>query len=637
MPLPRRMRRPAGTRPRLAAGLALLAAPVAVGLAAAPAAASASDPEDRFERYAMDVVVGADGVADVRLDLAVDFGDDPNRGPVLTYLVKQPFPGAEVPTDRVYRISGVRAESPTDAPTAVHVEEEGAWLEIRIGEEDRDELTGVHEYVVTYRVEGWVNSAAAFEDLDEDRVEVNVIGDAWDVPLDRVAVTVRGPADATEVGCWVGTRGSEAQCPTAETSGPTSTFRAADLDPGEQLTVRVDFPAGTFGDVGPVLQERWTAGRAFSVTPATALVTGLVAVAGIGHAVRRIRRDGRDEQFADLTPGLTPAPGGPAEVGPRRRTPVAVQFTPPSGLRPGELGTLVDEKADPHDVTATLVDLAVRGYLRIEQVGPADGRADDGGAGGDEGDWRLVRLREPDDALVPYERTLLDALFEDRTEVTLAELRTTFAASMAAVQQGLYEEVTAKGWFRRNPASARARWAGAGAGILVLGVVATILLALVSTWALVGVAVVVVGVVVLSMSGAAPARTATGTAVLAQTEGFRRYLETAEADQLRFEEGQDLFSRYLPFAIAFGLTERWARLFADLAARGHDLPEPAWYAGPAYAHGAVWASAHTFTDDLTGFTHVADSSLTAPTPASSGSSGGGFAGGGVSGGGGGTW
>ena len=47
---------------------------------------------------------------------------------------------------------------------------------------------------------------------------------------------------------------------------------------------------------------------------------------------------------------------------------VAVQFTPPAGLRAGQIGTLIDEEANVVDVTATIIDLAVRGYLRIEEI-----------------------------------------------------------------------------------------------------------------------------------------------------------------------------------------------------------------------------------------------------------------------------
>ncbi len=47
--------------------------------------------------------------------------------------------------------------------------------------------------------------------------------------------------------------------------------------------------------------------------------------------------------------------------------PVAVQYAPPEGMSPAEAGTLVDEIAAMRDITATIVDLAVRGYIVIEE------------------------------------------------------------------------------------------------------------------------------------------------------------------------------------------------------------------------------------------------------------------------------
>src|SRR6185295_19087769 len=74
------------------------------------------------------------------------------------------------------------------------------------------------------------------------------------------------------------------------------------------------------------------------------------------------------------------------------------------------------------------------------------------------------------------------------------------------------------------------------------------------------------------------ARTADGSAVLAQSLGFKRYLVTAEARQIRFEEAQDIFSRYLPYAIVFGVADRWAGTFSEVAeaatAAGHSLGMP---------------------------------------------------------------
>jgi uncharacterized membrane protein len=156
--------------------------------------------------------------------------------------------------------------------------------------------------------------------------------------------------------------------------------------------------------------------------------------------------------------------------------------------------------------------------------------------------------------------------------------------------------------------------------------------------ALVPLAVLLLGVLLMMLSGSAPARTADGTAVLAQALGFRQYLATAEADQLRFEEGQDVFSRYLPYAIAFGLTDRWARVVADLAAQGRAVAEPGWYVGSHPVAGVYWATA--FAGSMDRFQSVATAAISAPTPGSGGSSGvggGGFSGGGVGGGGGGGW
>ncbi|MGV8967219.1 MAG: DUF2207 domain-containing protein [Cellulomonas sp.] len=300
-----------------------------------------------------------------------------------------------------------------------------------------------------------------------------------------------------------------------------------------------------------------------------------------------------------------------------------MQFSPPAGFRAGQLGTLIYERADPRDVTATIVDLAVRGYLRIEQISEANflGRG---------ADWRLVKLRGADGELGSYETTLLDGVFAGRSAVSLSELKSTFAATMASVQGELYDDVTARNWFRGNPKTVRTHWYLAGIGLVLLGLFCTVLLAAFTHWGLVGLAALVVGLVVLVVAPHAPARTATGTAVLAQTLGFRQYLATAEADQLKFEEGEDLFSRYLPYAIVFGLAERWAGVFARLAAQGRAIAEPTWYYGPGYQVGAFWLATNSFGHAMESFSAIATESISAPTPGSSGSSGfsGGFSGGG---------
>ena len=142
--------------------------------------------------------------------------------------------------------------------------------------------------------------------------------------------------------------------------------------------------------------------------------------------------------------------------------------------------------------------------------------------------------------------------------------------------------------------------------------------------------------VVMALSGRlAVGRTPEGSAVLDQLLGFRRFIETAEANQLRWEEGEDVFSRYLPFAVVFGETERWEKIFAELAAQGRLAGDPSWYSATTSV-----AATTGLVSALSGFTAAATSSVISSTTGSSGGSGfsgGGSAGGGGGGGGGGGW
>src|SRR5690625_3373840 len=139
----------------------------------------------------------------------------------------------------------------------------------------------------------------------------------------------------------------------------------------------------------------------------------------------------------------------------------------------------------------------------------------------------------------------------------------------------------------------------------------------------------------------APQRTAKGYAYYVQAMGFKKYLETAEAGQLQFEAGEDIFSRYLPYAMVFGIVERWVALFTDLAAQGRWTTEPIWYTG--VATGAFFSSTESaaFASSLAGLESAASlAAMSGATPGASGGSsfsGGGFSGGGVGGGGGGSW
>ncbi len=146
-----------------------------------------------------------------------------------------------------------------------------------------------------------------------------------------------------------------------------------------------------------------------------------------------------------------------------------VEFAPPDDMRPGQMGTLIDEQANVLDVSATLVDLAVRGYLLIQEI-PKEGWFG-------KPDWRLIRLEKPDDDLLTYERRLLTGLFRDGTEVTISELKNTFAKRLEGVQESLYADAVERGWFTRAPRQGAIEVAGPGRLALIVAAAATFALA----------------------------------------------------------------------------------------------------------------------------------------------------------------
>jgi uncharacterized membrane protein len=171
----------------------------------------------------------------------------------------------------------------------------------------------------------------------------------------------------------------------------------------------------------------------------------------------------------------------------------------------------------------------------------------------------------------------------------------------------------------------------AAVGVAVL---VTYLLARFTDAGLLGLGLFIGAVALLALAHRMPARTAKGRAALVKTLGFRQYLGTAEANQIKFEEKEDIFSRYLPYAMVFHETDHWAKVFASVGAgaAGGSAVAPAllWYVGP------IGWDFGSLGDSLNSFAVTTGSAITS-SAVSSGSGGASFSGGGFGGGGGGSW
>jgi len=325
---------------------------------------------------------------------------------------------------------------------------------------------------------------------------------------------------------------------------------------------------------------------------------------------RRYAGSAVDAAFGNETGAEEPVGLGRGDAGP-------VEFVPPDGVLPGEVGTLVDEHANLVDVTATIVDLAVRGWLTITDL---------------DGDYELTATQVAGKGtLRAYETALMSALFGAGPDVKLSDLKYKFRAELAQIQNAMYDDVVEQGWYRIRPDRTRQRWVLIALGCLVVSVVATVLVALRSSFGLVPVGLVLGAITLLAVASHMPSRTGKGSAMFSRVRGFRRLFD--EGDQgirEKFAEQHEIFSQYLPYAIVFGCTDKWARVFSQLDAQ---QLETGWY------HGSAPFNAILLASSINNFGTVATGTLYASQPSSSSASGfgGGFSGGGGGGGGGGSW
>ncbi|MEA2661284.1 MAG: hypothetical protein QOH08_856 [Chloroflexota bacterium] len=545
--------------------------------------------------FRADITVRADGSLAILESIDVDFDGQQKHGILRDIPTRYRYDDAN---DRLYRLAVQSVTDGSGRSLTYQVSAGDTITEIKIGDPNRT-VTGRQSYRIRYTVAGALNAFA-----DHDELYWNVNGDAWAVPATATSASVIVPApDALQrVTCFQGPTGSTEPC-RAAISGNVATFTATRaLAPGEQLTLVTALTSGAVAVGGPILTAR-PRGFVdyFSTSPVALAVAAAVLLGGLYLVWWIWWTRGRDRG--------------------RARGAIIAEYEPPGKLRPAQLGVLVDESADARDLVATIVDLAVRGYITITE------HAKHGLFG--HPDWTLDK-KKPGDDLLPYEQRLFEGLFKEGDSVLLSSLKGTFAPTLKGAEELLYADATKRGWFVADPSRVRTVYAGLGCVTALAGIGLVVLLGQAFGLGLAGLALVPAGLLLLVLNRAMPARTAAGAALFAQALGFKRYMDTAETDRAKFAEKEGLFTAYLPYAVMFASVERWTRAFAGL-----DTSQ----AVSSFYVGSGAFNALTFSNSFAGFSSTLASTVVS-TPAGSGGSGfsgGGFSGGGGGGGGGGSW
>lgn len=544
---------------------------------------------------------------------------------------------------------------------AFHLKKTANGIRVYMGRKDRVVRTGVQTYTLTYRTD---RQLGYFDEFDE--LYWNVTGNGWAFSIEQAQAVVEPPpgAEVIDVSAYTGKTGSRGQNFTysRDDSGNIRFVTTRMLRPREGLTIAVSWPKGFVPT--PTFTDK--AGYFLSDNPTTiAAVLGMIIL--MTYYLWVWFKIGRD-----------PVKG-----------PIIPLFSPPKGFTPGAVRFVTRMGFDHKAFASAVVDMAVKGFLDIEENGDK---------------YTLSKTGTNGPLLSMGERMIAKNLFQGTDRITLETANhTKIGKAVNAFKKSLKIDFE-KRYFQRN-----SRWLIPGGVISLITLVCMVLsapevgaaifmLVWLSIWtgacfALVwgtvkawetalsndttggfknkagslGITLFTLPFVVFEFFGmwalsniVSPmavvvlfliiavnfifyhlmkAFTMYGRRIMDQIEGFKLYLSVAEKQGLAMrnppEKTPQLFEKFLPYALALDVENQWSEQFADVlaqAGRGSDY-SPTWYAGNNWHSLGASGMAHNLGSSFSS----AISSSSSPPGSSSGGGGGGSSGGGGGGGGGGGW
>ncbi|GAA0879792.1 hypothetical protein GCM10009119_27610 [Algoriphagus jejuensis] len=501
--------------------------------------------------------------------------------------------GDEVKND--FSIISVRRDG-SESP--YHTKQENGHLSIYFGESSEFLAPGTYAYEITYSIPGQIRF---FDDHDE--LYWNVNGTQWPFAVDKISAEIFLPegADLVQKACYTGQYGSSERNCESDANGKVITFEAGPLSPYENLSIAVGFTKGIIAAPPPpgFLQR-----NGFQI---------LMAAFGLfllGYYL-----------FTWLNYGIDPP-----------KPTVIPLFDPPANLSPASVGMLSKGFFWQDFVTASVVSLASKGFLRIEE------KTNESFFGlFKQKEFELIREKDPDDTLPKEEKVLLSSLFSSKQRITLAgKYDPTIETAVKSFQSSLssqWNSLIYKGFNLKFWILPLLLFAGYIAMLVLLEdyfvfrektplliafFFGNAALFLIYQWLI-----------------RKPAEQK--LKLRAEIEGFKMYLSAAEEKMLQFSNPPEMtpekFEALLPYAMVLDVEEIWGEKFQHKLAMSAERQEyrPGWYGGGMIQRAAF---AHALNSSLS---NTISQSSSKPSSSGGGSGGGGFSGGGGGGGGGGSW
>lgn len=497
------------------------------------------------------------------------------------------------------RISDIKVVDENNSPYTFSVSSVAdGYKRIKIGNANTY-VSGQKTYIIKYKIARAINY---FQDYDE--LYWNATGNEWQVSISESSVKVLLPKEIAykdiKADCFEGSLGSNENCSNINfsTLGQSGTIETIDFSQGflpsyQGLTIVVGIPKGII-----TVPSSLTIAADFLKDN---LILFLPIIAFIVLFVLWWKK-GKD---------------------PKGRGVIIAQYDAPDNLTPAEVGTIIDERVNDKDISAEIIHLAIRGYLKIRRTEKKILFAKSI-------DYEFIKIKQGDDLESDFDKKLFKSIFKTKDEVKLSDLKKDFYKDAKEIKDLVYNSVTKKGYFISNPNKARVSY-------FTVGIVLLLPIVFLHDYfgSVLFVSLGITGGLIVVFSTIMPKRTMKGVLAREYIRGLKDYLMTAEKERIKFhnapEKNPELFEKLLPMAMVLGAEKEWAAQFKDIY-----LTQPSWYESPT----GVGFNSVIFIGNLNSFASATHGAITPSRGAAGGGSGfggGGFSGGGFGGGGGGSW
>lgn len=490
-----------------------------------------------IKNFHSEISINSDGKVEITENILADFTNEAHKG--LGRSIPYKYTGLETVNAKLDFVSATNEKG---FSWNNDIYRENGYLNIDMYEPTGKMLNSEAIFIPKYTAKKVIGF---FEEHDEFYWNVN--GTEWVVPIQKLTAKISLPKsfskDKLKTTCYTGGYGStEQNCKISFPDNQTVNFETTKpLSPYENLTIVIGMPKGTitppstFSKIIDFLLNNF--GIFFAILT-------LIGMFVIWHNY------GRDDQEVSNT--------------------IMPHYTPPKDLSPAETGTLMDEKLDPRDITSTIIDFAIKGFLRINEL-------EKKGIIFKNEDYELELIKEYPETVKPFEKLILSAIFPTNQagqKTKLSDLKNKFYAHLQKIEKSIMGQLINDDHFPHNPSTVRKFYATIGGIVLALPIFFGEILVLVLNMSVIStVGFGAAGLIIIIFGMKMPRKSKKGTQTYYHLKGLYEYIDTAEKDRMHFQEEQSImFEKLLPYAMAFGLIKKWTKVFDGLIKN-----PPSWY------------------------------------------------------------